>query len=98
MELSQDISGRQSVKRRKGKNLNCGNSIPQNALDIIEARQQPENSETYFEVKTESFVFKFLKPLGNIIACFFIATKLTHGHLLELFVAPMMSLQSFSAL
>ena len=69
--------------------------FPGNSLDIVEARQSLEISNTSFKVRTENFVCKFLIPFQDIIALYFIATKLTYGRLLVLFAAALMGHQSF---
>ena len=72
---------RPTEKRSNRKNLNCGNSMPQNALHNIEARQQPEFPRPTFELKWKILCSNFLNhPKHHFM--YFIATKLTHGHLL----------------
>ena len=70
----------------------------ENALDIIEARQWPESSETYFKLKTENFVFEFFNLFRKILACSSITTRSTQRRLLVLFVAAKVGIQSFSAM
>ena len=69
MELSQDLL-KPTVTTRNGKTWFVANHSLGNALDIVEARQKLQKSETYLKVKTEKFVFKNLRPFRKIITCF----------------------------
>ena len=66
---------------------------PENAHDIIEAQQWPQNSETYFKLKTENVVFQLCKPLRKVKTSIFIATTI-QTHYSVLFIAAMVGIQT----
>ena len=87
---------RPTVTGRKGKKSDRPQFTPQAWSCHHRSPTIAEKLWDLFQTRNGKLCLKiFLKPIWNIIICFFIATQLIHGHILVLIAAAMMGLRSF---